>query len=51
MLNRLKRILTPERRSSDEMVLLAQRALRRPGTITLSEVRSLAASVLSQARV
>lgn len=49
MLEALKRIMTPERRSSDALVLLAQRAMKHPGRVTLGEVRKLAASVISQA--
>jgi hypothetical protein len=38
------------RESSDGLVRLAQRALRRPESLTRQEVKSLAASVLSQAK-
>lgn len=38
------------RQSSDRLVTLAQRALRRPESLSAAEVRSLAASVLSQAK-
>jgi len=38
------------RQSSDEAVRLAQRALRHPGSLSSAEIKSLAASVLSQAR-
>jgi hypothetical protein len=50
MLDKLRNLIRPERRSSDAMVSLAQRALRRPESITRAEVKSLAASVLSQAK-
>ena len=36
------------RESSDAMVRLAQRALRKPESLTPQQVKSLAASVLSQ---
>ncbi len=39
------------RQSSDKVVSIAQRALRRPNSLTSDEIKSLAASVLSQARV
>lgn len=45
---RLARALN--RQSSDRLVALAQRALRRPESLSPAEVKSLAASVLSQAR-
>lgn len=38
------------RDSSDAMVRLAQRALRRPETLSPQQIKSLAASVLSQAK-
>lgn len=38
------------RRSSDRLVNLAQRALRHPETLTEADIKSLAASVLSQSR-
>ena len=42
---------TLNRQSSDKMVKLAQRALRKPGSLTEFEIKSLGASVLSQSRV
>lgn len=38
------------RQSSDRIVALAQRGLKRPETLTAEEIKSLAASVVSQAR-
>jgi hypothetical protein len=38
------------RQSSDGLVRLAQRALRRPESLSRQEIKSLAASVLSQAK-
>ena len=37
------------RQSSDRVVKLAQLALRKPESLTLAEIKSLAGSVLSQA--
>ena len=37
------------RQSSDRVVAIAQRALKRPETLTTEEIKSLAASVVSQA--
>lgn len=38
------------RQSSDEVVKIAQRAMRAPGSLSSAEIKSLAGSVLSQAR-
>jgi hypothetical protein len=50
LLNGVRLAAALNRQSSDVLVKLAQRALRRPESLTRKEIKSLAASVLSQAK-
>jgi len=51
MLDKLRKLVRPDRQSGNAVVSIAQRALRRPLSLSPEEIKSLAASVLSQARV
>lgn len=50
LINSVRLAAALNRESSDRLVALAQRALRRPESLSLVEIKSLAASVLSQAK-
>jgi hypothetical protein len=50
LLNGVRLAAALNRESSDALVRLAQRALRRPESLSRQEIKSLAASVLSQAK-
>jgi hypothetical protein len=52
MLNALyNKLRRPNRQSGDRVLSIAQRGVKRPETLTADEIKSLAASVISQARV